>query len=103
MSVRQLDPGTYSVKVASGMGTPVLKGLCFVEGLTGGDRVEHYAMFNDYTPPSSGERLIIAPVGAGGTSYGSLSAFLSAMRDEEPEEAPYKYIEATCRWFSALP
>lgn len=100
---RQVDPGTFTVHKEN-PGAPSLQvGWCFVEAATPGNLIEHYALFHGYSSPTGGEKLIIRPTGPAGPDYASLSAFLDAMRNEQPPGSPYSYIESNCAYHSALP
>lgn len=97
---RQLDPGTYDVRQPGPGGPPPLVGFVFVEG-SGDLRVEHWALNPAFASPTGAVGMEVKQ--SPGAGYPSLAAFLDAMRQLQPSNAPFRYVRATCEYFAELP
>ncbi|MDP2313819.1 MAG: hypothetical protein Q8P41_13000 [Pseudomonadota bacterium] len=98
--IRQLDPGTYDVRQPNGSNPPPLVGFVYVEG-SGDLRVEHWALNPMFASPTTTQSMDVRK--ATGSGHASLGAFLDAMRAIESPNAPFRYVRATCEYFTLLP
>lgn len=100
IQVQQMDDGGFEVrKTDISSGNTHVAGWLYVEqGI--GMKIEHWVFIRSYTSPTGDKQLEVQRLPTG---WSSLSAFMAAMRAQEPENAPYKYWRCECVYHDRLP
>lgn len=92
---RQLDAGSYDLFVEQPSGPPALFGHVYVEANGSGDLVEHYALFDGYTSPSTAQGIGMKRRSTL-DQWPSKPAFVSDMQGLVETKGPLRYIKCTC-------
>lgn len=91
MTMRQLDPGTFTVTQSG-----VERGQVFAEGTAGEMVVEHWVLLDGFASPTLSIDMKVHAAKAA-DSYSSFSAFMTAMQVViDASGKPGQYVKATC-------